>query len=444
MTRLSRLLGALGPGELARRLGRSTSTVRRWSRSGKVPEEARDELRAVERRRQAARQAAHARREREANEARAREAKRREVEKRARAKAEKRAAEISRRKAEEAKAEALRRRDLAEKKALEEASRRRAEEAKRDLVAKARREAAAKAQAEAKRAREMAEARARAFELARLEKAAQARKALEAARQQRAEREAELKTRQGELVEACRLLQNNRGIAEAVGVDEATIRRWMEKPPFKSEAFDRLRRLIGSLHILLELMKQAGEIKKLPKVRPGHGVRSGRRTEGVYWTKTFMGFLDPVTISSIGRWIRSHGGNYPFWQVAVVTSQYALRSDVEFSDAGPKNTTRDYKTIFFQVSAKKWGDFAAERIEPSAETKSPGAAADDIEMRLRTRSQSGIVQVFVHGVTLFAYRRRTPEEEKQWATRERRTRQESWNKRQKSRAKKRRQAKKPK
>jgi len=567
LTRFTRLLKALGADELARRVGRSASTVRRWERAGAAPEAATDDLRTVERRRQAARVAAEARaakaakareqkakeearRERERARAererqrtpkalaqKAREKRKLEAERekaRARQKVERaadRAAERARQKAAEAAqekarlaAEAAREKQKARRaaeRAAERARQKAAEAAKekarlaaeaaraKQKAERARQKAAAVAQekarlaAEAARAKqkveraearkrkaaedrarekarkaaELAEKKARyeaevarqkakeeaeAARIARLEEIRRKRdEALEQARQRKsrekeearikdaAERERErfigeekkkrkltgeeeLKKRRREVAEACRLLdQNNTLIAEAIGVDEATIRRWMIQPPLKSEAFYRLRQVVSDMHTLFELMKLSGEVGALPKIVPGSGVREGRQTAGVYWTRGFMQMLTPNLIRSISKWIRSltsrlGGQSFPLWQAVAMTSQFAIKSSVNFNEVGPKRTDRDYKTVFRQINHPKWGDFAHSRPAPTSLRTSAALAADDMVDRLTQMYESGMVKVFIHGVTVFSFRQRSLDEQRAWDTAGRKERKAAW------------------
>lgn len=433
MTRLGRLLGALGARELARRLGRSPGTVQRWAKSGRVPEAAADDLRSVDRRRAAARAAARARKEQAEKQRRRQEElakeKARRAEEKSRAEAKKERERKERAKREKSEKEA------SEKKRREEAARQ--EREKREVAERARREAAKQAEEKARReaeakSRAEAEAKRKALEAAKEKKERERRekedkKKHEAEKERRFKRIDELDRRRKVLEEACRLLTSNRSIGEAIGVDEATVRRWMTDPPLKSAPFDKLEKLVASIHTLSELMKQAGEIEKLPTIQSGHGRRSGRKTDGVYWTRTFMSFLDPHLLKQIENWISGHKGRWPYWQGVAITSQYALRSDLNFKDVSDKDVKdRDYKTIYIQVGKAKWGDFASDRPEPTGQRGSAKEAAADLIHRLRQKMESGVVQVFVHGVTLFAYRRRTKDEEMKWSSTERQERHERW------------------
>jgi len=174
MTRISRLLQALGAAELARRVGRSPATVRRWARAG-APASARDELRVVERRRDAARKAAAVRAERA------------EKAKRARQRAAARAKAAQHRAAAERAAKAKARAAAAKAKSAKEA---RAKERERQAAAEARAAAAERkrrqrAAAERKR-RQRAAAERAAAERAVAERAAAERAAAERAAAERA------------------------------------------------------------------------------------------------------------------------------------------------------------------------------------------------------------------------------------------------------------------
>jgi hypothetical protein len=415
--RLERLVRALGTKETARRAGVSVSTISRWQRQG-VSVTGREDLLAVERRREAARTAAKARAERARKEEAARKrrtesARRRREEKLAKKKreAEERARQERRRfvreAAEQAKRERLQRMKQERKKKLEEARQRQKEKQR--------------AEAEGRRARQ------RARKEAAKKRRQEERERRKQTKLEKVDKAAERKRRLKRVAEACRLFEyNNTIIAQAAGVNESTVRRWMYDPPLKSAAFDRLEKAIDEVHTLLELLKLAGEKHKLPVIAPGEGIRSGRMTDGVYWTQAVMKRLSLSVIREIDQWARSRPGKYPLWQVVVMTSQFALLPTSEFRDAGPKKTLPDYPTVFVQLKHGRWGDFAADRPEPSSEMRSREGAAKDMRKRLTARLESGLVQVFVHGVTVFAYRRRSKKEQSTWATEERQERMQQW------------------
>ena len=244
--------------------------------------------------------------------------------------------------------------------------------------------------------------------------------------------EKEKARRIGRLNEACRLFEgNNVAIAQIARVDEATIRRWMRDPPLRSDGFDRLEQAIDKIHTLLELMKAAGEVDELPNLKIGSGVRVGEKTEGVYWTRYVKRRLSRDVAKDIAQWVRSRPGKfYPFWQVVLLTSQFAVHSSLDFKDASPRKTDRDYKTVIVQIDHERWGDFAVERWEPSPEMSSKEAAARAITTIMNAKLESGLVQVYVHNATVWAYRRRSPEEGTSWQTQQRRKRRKTWKKKQ--------------
>jgi hypothetical protein len=411
------LVRELGAKETARRAGVSPATIARWRRQG-VSEAGREDLLAVERRREAARAAAQARADRARKEEAARKRRREAARRRREEKRQERDKERQKRAREE------RKRLMREAKEREKKERlqRLKEERKRKLrEARERQKQKRREEVEARRARE------RARKEAAKKRREEERERRKADKLRKVEKKEEKKRRLKRMAEACRLFEdNNTIIAQAAGVDESTVRRWMYDPPLVSKAFDRLEKALDEIHTLLELLKLAGEAQKLPVVRPGAGERSGRKTEGVYWTRAIMRRLTPSVIRDIGKWVRSLRGPYPYWQVVVVTSQFAMLPTTEFRDAGPKKTTTDYPTVFVQLKHGRWGDFAADRPEPSAEARSQRAAAKDIQERLTARLDSGLVQVFVHGVTVFAYRRRTKQEQSAWATEQRQERMKQW------------------
>jgi len=481
---LGQLVRELGPGETARRAGVTVRTLQRWARGG-VPAAAREELQAVAARREAARTAALARaaaarkpkpkpktaREREAERAKkAREAerarkaaeadrKRKALEARAAlALRKERAAQAAEKKREEAarkareaarlveearraaeakerkrRQEEIRKAKEAQKEAERRAMHEKAKKARDKALAEARRKAeeARRLTSEAKRLKRQAEIERRKREA--IDRKEERQKAKEEAAKKAVDRTGEKARRVSRLREACRLFdQNNMGISQIVGVSEATIRRWMIDPPLRSAAWDRLEKSLDEIHTLLALMKVAGDEQKLPTIEPGSGVRRGKKTEGVYWTRLVKRRLSREVVKEIAKWVRSRPGKFfPLWQVVLLTSQFAVHSNVHWKDASPKKTDRDYKTVVVQLGHQKWGDFAVERWEPSPEVESREAAAQAITTIMDAKLESGLVQVYVHSATVWAYRRRSPEEGTSWQSQQRRERGKKWKRKRK-------------
>jgi transposase-like protein len=442
---LRRLESELGRAEVARRVGVGEATLERWARRG-VSASGTAALREVEGRRQAAKRAAETRAATPAGRARAREAleaRRRlelaeqkaqeavrkaeaekEIERQTRAWAssfrarEERLREDARQKAREAqraarkeRQEELRRAREAAKVTAKKAELARSREARKKALEEARRRAREAREQEALSKKERREAEARKK---REKKEAEARARAEAEAKRR-EKLAEDDQRIKILEEAVRLLDGSqRALAEVAQVNEATIRRWLRHPPRKSEAFDRVKFMVEELHTFLELMKLAGEVGALPRVKPGAGVRSGRKTEGVWWTRLVMRRLTPAIIREIVSWVESRPGRFfPYWQVVLMTSQFA-RPGTSLDDTSAKISDKRYETVVLQLGHQRWGDFAVFRRESSAESRSAGAAARDMGRRMRTKIDGG-VHVFVHGVTVFAYSRRSKASERAWA-----------------------------
>ena len=447
--RLERLVRDIGAGETARRAGVSEATLRRWAKTG-VSIAGREGLLRVEKRREAAKIAAQAARSKREQE-RARESrKRREAEERreaakvaaqaARSKREQeRARESQRQKADRVAASRRERAELIRKGRESQvlATKKAREEALRQARAKVIADAKAKLEANKRAQKEALEIRKRAeTALKRKKEAEAAEKTKRAEEGQLAKKElkgTERERRMRLVAEACRLMDNNNtSISQAVGVDEKTIRRWMKNPPMSGDAFKTLQKIVEDIHTLLALMKAAGETEKLPVVRPGAGRRSGMKTDGVFWTRLYMRRMTPEVLRLIVKWMRSRPGKfYPYWQAVAVTSQFLVHGAAKWKDiTDPKNTDISYKTVVVQFGHQKWGDFAVTRLEPTSQQTSSSAMVKDFETRFRNKLEAGDSQVFVHGVTVFAYRRRSDAEQKSWSSARRKERHETWKKRQ--------------
>jgi len=221
-------------------------------------------------------------------------------------------------------------------------------------------------------------------------------------------------------------------LARRLRVHRSTIYRWLSEglpkkvKPRKRAAkkkIERVKRRTAAERkksreeraVFAELMKLAGEAGIMPKIRSGDRTRSGRRTQGHQWTRAFHRELSPEILEQILAWVKTIPGGYPLWQISAVTSQFALTSQTEF---GGKHRKPDYKTIIVQLRHLRAGDFAVERVEPSNE----GTRAEvlqDFKERMTRILASEALRVFIHGVTVFNYLRRTKREEREWATRER-------------------------
>lgn len=424
--RIERLVSELGVRETARRASVGVGTLERWRREG-ASRAGHAALVRLEERREAALQAARTR-ERATVKGKAAKARRLELErKRKLAEVRAKATLREREKLEAARKQEAERRERAKQKELERARAKAAQASRQAEVALARKklieEARRRTEEGKRRAAAALEARKKAEEAAklrRLEKDLERKALREAGKAKGDERD----RRRGILSEACRLLDgSNVTLAQATGVSEATVRRWMKDPPMQSAAYDRLEKVVEEIHTLLSLMKAAGEVESLPKIRPGSGRRSGKKTDGVWWTRAVMRRLTPAVLRDIVKWASSRPGKfYPFWQVTLVTSQFAVHSGVDFDATSPKKTEKDYRTVIIQIGHQKWGDFAVFRPEPSSEKRSAGSAAQDLKERMTAKIEGGLVQVFVHAVTVFAYRRRSEAEASAWVTNERRER----------------------
>lgn len=231
-------------------------------------------------------------------------------------------------------------------------------------------------------------------------------------------------------------------LAKRLRVHRSTIYRWLaEGLPRKArkrkkvvkKKIERVRRVSAAekkkseeeLATFRRLMKLAGEAGVMPVVRSGDRTRSGRRTQGHQWTRSIKRELSPEVILEMLAFLRSIEARYPLWQIAAVTSQFAVMPSADF---GGKHGKPDYKTVVLQLKHKKAGDFAVERVEPSREG-SRAEVLEDFKSRMETILERKVVRVFVHGVTVFNYLRRTKKEEGEWATRERQKRHFVYKKR---------------
>lgn len=209
-------------------------------------------------------------------------------------------------------------------------------------------------------------------------------------------------------------------LAKSLGVTVGALRGWIVKgipiPP--AERVARLAhdlrqaktRSLDEQGTFAELLKRAGEVKKLPEIRTGQGVRSGKATQGYRYTRRIARELKPdgAVLEDILAWTVGLQKRYPLWQIVSVVSLYALdsRIDLDRRDSSGKM----YSTVFFDLKHPKAGDFAIDTKVTSFAGTDKASVVDNWESKMWSLLQDGMVKVFVHGVTMFNYRRRSSKE----------------------------------
>jgi hypothetical protein len=227
-------------------------------------------------------------------------------------------------------------------------------------------------------------------------------------------------------------------VAKAVGAAPATLRAWT-----KTGGSGPIAERILALHatekkaaeerqVFAELMKIAGEVGVLPTVKSGDQERSGKKTEGWRWDYRVNRALSTETIAMMVRLANGTPKKFPLWQIAVVTSQYALSPRADFG-LPPRPGSPNYKTVIVQLKHVKTGEFAVEHVQPTAERRSLEAVVAEMVEDFTSLLDSGEVKVFVHGVTVFNYRRRSRREQQRYETEQRKERERKWKKKQKRR-----------
>jgi hypothetical protein len=186
------------------------------------------------------------------------------------------------------------------------------------------------------------------------------------------------------------------------------------------------------LGTLNELIKASGEVGVLPTVRTHDKPRSGPRTEGHQWTRRFSRMLSDEVLEKMAGWVRSLRGKRPLWQIVVTTSQLALAPTVDFGVPARRGAPR-YKTVQVQLPGPggrgkhpRSGDFAAEHQQPTAAHPSREGAVGEMVSDMQRLLLEAMLKVFVHGVTVYNYRRRTERERRAFESAERRKREKRW------------------
>lgn len=223
-------------------------------------------------------------------------------------------------------------------------------------------------------------------------------------------------------------------MAELLGVSPSTVQRWLKTGvPGKwcgrpSEYPDRVRRLfegieksLGEEQTFAELLKLAGEAEVLPNIASSEGKYSGKAVDGWQWTRRIQRKLASDVIEMMATWASARRGRpqWPFWMITVMTSQYALTSRHGF---GAASRADNYKTVIVQLGHVKAGDFAVSRPEPTGAHRTKDAAVGHMVELFEEMLADQELMVFVHAVTVYTWRKRTPEERRAYESDQRRKR----------------------
>jgi hypothetical protein len=205
------------------------------------------------------------------------------------------------------------------------------------------------------------------------------------------------------------------------------VRRWKEK--VSDAGAEKLGRYLKRQETLTtrrkadknrihELMKLADVEGKLPSIKAGTKVRSGRQTIGVQHVKNFKIMLSLDVLDDIDVWLHSLKKRYTNWQLLAIISQYGVGEH------------RGYKTVYYQL-APDAGDFAISANVATHATTSLREAESSLREKLEAVIEGSKVIAFLHSVTAFNYNKRKPEEMGTWETLQRRKREEKakrWHK----------------
>lgn len=215
-------------------------------------------------------------------------------------------------------------------------------------------------------------------------------------------------------------------IAKSLRVTTATISRWVKsKNPDRLEeimagyargragqkaARERAKRGPAEEREFAALVKAAGEVVDLPKVRTSKSERIGRFTAGIQFTKAFRGNLSAGLLDDIEQWASDLPKRYPLFQLVARVSEMALSPKVNLDRPAKKGRGNVYPTVIVQLPHKKAGDFAIDALVTTTAGTRRGVVIGEMQEKLFSMLQSGMVKVFVHSVTLHNYRRRTDEQ----------------------------------
>lgn len=247
-----------------------------------------------------------------------------------------------------------------------------------------------------------------------------------------------------ELTAALKAAGSGRALAALLGVSPSTIYRWKrDGVPKRGEAREKLaaykaerkraKQLQREERQTFELlMKEAGELERLPKGRTQTRKREGPRTDGMRFTLGINRMLTAAVLERVRLWGQSIRGRRPVWQGQAITTQYALPTV-----QGEPGSFRGYQTVgsIEQMSTPGAGDFAVGLVNATPRRGSRSAALKALLELLQDIAGDGTLIAYIHSVTLFNYTIRSEQERKQWQTKQRQSRRKSWEKRQRSRSK---------
>jgi len=235
-------------------------------------------------------------------------------------------------------------------------------------------------------------------------------------------------------------------VAELLDVAPSTVQRWLKTGvPAKwcgrpshyvkrvRDLFEVARKSIEEEQVFAELMKLAGEAGVLPRPVSQDKERSGPKTQGWMWTRRIQRRLSEEVIQQMAAWMRKLpgarlSGTFPLWHGVVVSSQYALTARHDFGCPPAPGSPR-YKTVIMQLGHIKSGDFAIEHEQPTSVYQSQEAMVQEMVECFEALLLDSEIKIFVHAVTVYNYRRRSPQERRERASRERRERKEKEEKR---------------
>jgi hypothetical protein len=221
------------------------------------------------------------------------------------------------------------------------------------------------------------------------------------------------------------------GLARAIGASESTVRRWVKNGPSKKGA-ERVRVFLEGEKglrgrrredeaLIALLMKQSGEVGRLPSIKTKEGVRAGPQTSGYFWQKRFGNRLSVELVRSIEAWMIGKRGSrrFPLWQATATLSEYGPgRFGGKYPGKARLLSKGELGTSLDHVIA----NFTPEEHLATRRSKSLSVVIDELSKELQEILETGNV-AFLHGVRIVNYRFRSEEERMSWQTGKRQQKQ---------------------
>ena len=196
-------------------------------------------------------------------------------------------------------------------------------------------------------------------------------------------------------------------LAQVFGVPTPTVRRWKSAGLPKSreavaQSLEVIRRHEGyEEKALREMMSEAQQAGKLPKVKSYSKFRNGEKTTGYEFSKPGKAFLNPASLLNLVDTLESESmaKGLPNWLASVTVSAFVEESE----KAGSAD-------VRYQVDHPDANNFVVESIVSSGLQGSRRDAIGELTRKLREKMSESEAKFYLHGVYFSTYRYKSERE----------------------------------